>query len=113
MRWYVYAAAVAVLGGTMLCSTGLAAPSDQGGFSAVQGISAEPLSVSEMQAVSGELNAYDIAAFLTAEATNLAKYPKLQALDLQLAAWYSKNAVAINAAFQKWGILTPCKTCCN
>ena len=111
MRWFVYTAAVAVLGGTMLCSTGLAAPSDQGGFSAVQGISAETLSVNEMQAVSGELNAYDIAAFLTAEATNLAKWPKLQAADLKLADWYKTNAVAINAAFAKFGLLTPCKTC--
>jgi len=64
-----------------------------------------------MQAVSGQLNAYDIAAALTAEAPKLANYPKLQSLDLQLATWYRTNAVAINAAFQKYGILTPCQTC--
>jgi len=28
-----------------------------------------------------------------------------------LASWYQTNAVAINAAFQKLGILTPCQTC--
>ena len=106
MRWYVYTAAVALLGGAMLCSTALAAPADQSGFSAVQA-----LSVNEMQAVSGELNAYDIAAALTAEAANLAKFPKLQADALKLAAYYQTNAVAINAAFQKFGLLTPCKSC--
>jgi len=109
VRRYVYTAAFAMLGSAMLCSTVFAA--DQSGFSAIQGISAETLSVQEMQAISGELNAYDIAAALTAEATKLAKYPKLQAADLKLATWFKTNAVAINAAFQKLGILTPCQTC--
>lgn len=110
-RWYVYTAVVALLGCVMLCSTAFAASPEQSGFSAVQGVKAEALSVNEMQSISGELNAYDIAAALTAEAANLAKYPKLQAADLKLAAWYQANAGAINAAFQKLGILTPCKSC--
>ena len=99
MKWCVYTAAVALLG--MLCSTAFSATPEQSGFSAVQGVNAQALSVEEMQAVSGQLNAYDIAAALTAEAPKLANYPKLQSLDLQLASWYQTNAVAINAAFQK------------
>ena len=109
MRRFVYTAAVALVASAMLCSTMFAA--DQSGFSAIQGIGAETLSAQEMQAISGELNAYDIAAALTAEAAKLAKYPKLQAADLKLASWYQTNAVAINAAFQKFGVLTPCKSC--
>ncbi len=111
VKWCVYTAAVALLGSAMLCSTAFAAPPEQSGFSAVQGVNAQALSVEEMQAVSGQLNAYDIAAALTAEAPKLANYPKLQSLDLQLASWYKTNAVAINAAFQRLGILTPCQTC--
>jgi len=109
MRRFVYTAAVALVASAMLCSTMFAA--DQSGFSAIQGIGAETLSAQEMQAISGELNAYDIAAALTAEAAKLAKYPKLQAADLKLAAWFKANAVAVNAAFLKLGVLTPCKTC--
>lgn len=109
MRRCVYTAAVALLGSALLSSTAMAA--DEPGFSAIQGIQAETMSVQDMQAVSGQLNAYDIAAALTAEAAKLASHPKLQAADLKLAAYFSTNAVAINAAFQKWGILTACKSC--
>jgi hypothetical protein len=111
MKWYIHIAAVALLGSTMLCSTAFAAPSKHSGFSAIQVVDAQALSVEEMQAVSGQLNAYDIAAGLTAEAAKLARYPKLQADDLKLAGWFNTNSVAINAAFQKLGILTPCQTC--
>jgi hypothetical protein len=111
VKWYVNTAAVALLSSSLLCSTAVAAGADKDAFSAVQGVNAQALSLDEMQATSGQLNAYDIAAALTAEATKLAKYPKLQAADLKLANWYQVNAVAINAEFQKLGILTPCKSC--
>lgn len=111
MRWYVYTAAVAFLGSAMLCSTTFAASSDQSGFSAIEGINAQALSVEEMQSISGQLNSYDIAAALTAEAAKLTKHPRLQAADLRLAEWFKTNAVAINAFFQKFGVLTPCQTC--
>jgi hypothetical protein len=111
VKWYVNSAAVALLSGSLLCSTAVAAGTDKDAFSAVQGVNAQALSMDEMQATSGQLNAYDIAAALTAEATKLAKYPKLQQADLKLANWYQVNAVAINAEFQKLGILTPCKSC--
>lgn len=111
MKWYVGAVAVAVLSSAMLYSKAFAASPKPSGFSAVQGLDVQTLSPEEMKSVSGELNAYDIAAALTAEAAKLAKYPKLRADDLKLAAWFQTNAVAINAAFQKLGILTPCKTC--
>ena len=109
MKWYVNTAAAALLASSLLCSTAIAADKDT--FTAVQGINAQALSTNEMQATSGQLNAYDIAAALTAEAAKLAKYPKLQQADLKLANWYQVNAVAINAEFLKLGILTPCKSC--
>jgi hypothetical protein len=111
VKWYVNTAAVALLTSTLLCSTAVAAGSNKEAFSTVQGIDAQALSLDEMQATSGQLNAYDIAAALSAAATKLAKYPKLQQADLKLANWYEVNAVAINAEFQKLGILTPCKSC--
>jgi hypothetical protein len=111
VKWYVNSAAVALLSSSLLCSTAVAAGTDKDAFSAVQGVNAQALSLDEMQATSGQLNAYDIAAALTAAATKLAKYPKLQQADLKLANWYQVNAVAINAEFQKLGILTPCKSC--
>jgi len=111
MRSHLYAAGVALLISCMLRSAAFAAPPSHSKFSALQGVNAQPLSVEEMRSISGQLNAYDIAAALTAEAANLAKYPKLQQADLKLAAWYSTNAIAINAEFQKLGILTPCQSC--
>jgi hypothetical protein len=108
---FQFIVAVTLLGSTLLCSTAIAATPDQSGFSAIQGVQAQALSAKEMDTISGELNAFDIAAALTAEATKLAKYPKLQAIDLKVAAWYQTNAVAINAFFQKLGILTPCQSC--
>ena len=111
MRWYVRAATVALLMGAMLCSTAFAASPDRSGFSAMQGIDAQALSVQEMQSISGELNAYDIAAALTADAAKLDKYPKLQAATLKAAEWTKANAEKINAAFLKLHILTPCKSC--
>jgi hypothetical protein len=106
----VTAAAVVMLNGAGLGSA-IADSSEESGFSALAGIEAQALSVDEMQAVSGELNALDIAAALTAAAAKLDKYPRLQSATLRLADYYATNADAINAAFLKLGVLTPCKTC--
>jgi hypothetical protein len=103
--------AVALFSSTLLCSAAFAGAPDKQAISAIQGINAQALSTADMQSTSGEFNAYDIAAALTTEATKLAKYPKLQAADLKAANWYKTNAAAINAQFQKLGILTPCKSC--
>jgi hypothetical protein len=111
MRRFAGVAAIVLLGSMMPWSVAVAGTAEQKEFSAMQGINAQALSAGEMHAIAGELNAYDIAAALTAEAANLAKYPRLQAADLKWAAWYQTNAVAINAAFQKFGLLTPCKSC--
>jgi hypothetical protein len=105
------AVAVGLLGSVMFCFTAPAATSSQSEFAAVKGIDAQTLSVEEMHAISGELNAYDIAAALTAEAAKLANHPKLHDGLVKLANWYTTNAGQINAAFQKLGILTPCKSC--
>jgi hypothetical protein len=110
-KWLVSAAVISILGSVLTCSQANAASEEKSGFAALQGVTAEALPASEMKAISGELNAYDIAAALTAEAAKLSKYPKLQADALKVAAWYSTNATAINAAFQKLGLLTPCKSC--
>jgi len=110
-KWFVSAAVIGLFSSVMLCSAAKAAPPEKSGFAALQGVTAEALPASEMKAVSGELNAYDIAAALTAQAAKLSKYPTLQADTLKLAAWYTANATAINAAFQKLGLLTACQSC--
>jgi len=84
----------------------IAAPQNHQAFSALQGIDAQALSVEEMQAITGELNALDIAAALTAKAAELGAFPRLQAAVLKLAAFYTTNADAINAAFMKLGVYT-------
>jgi hypothetical protein len=111
MKGYLCSVAIALLASALLCTTALAGTPEQSGFSAIQGVQAQALSVDEMQQISGELNAYDIAAALAAQAATLSKYPKLQADTQKLADWTKANAVPINAAFQKLGVLTPCQTC--
>jgi len=105
---YVRAAAVALLSSAVLYSTTYAAPSDQGTFSTMQGVKAQALSVDEMQAITGELNAYNIAAALYAAADKLDKFPRLQTATTNLADYYFFNADTINARYAHLGILTPC-----
>jgi hypothetical protein len=107
---YIHAAAVALLSGAIFCSAAYAAPPDQGTFSAMQGVKAQALSVDEMQAITGELNAIDIANFLYTYAGKLGAYPKLQASVFKLADYYYTNAASINQAFTNLHILTPCTT---
>lgn len=95
---------------TMLMMAPAMAQSDNN-FSALQGVDAQALSTHEMDAISGELNAYDIAAALTAQAAKLGSFPRVQAAVLRLAAYYTTNADAINAAFVRLGVFTPCQTC--
>jgi hypothetical protein len=83
----------------------------QGGFSALQGVEAQALSVEEMQAISGQLNALDIAAALTVAAARLDEFPRLQAFALRLAEFYRTNAEQINAFYMKIGVFTPCQSC--
>jgi hypothetical protein len=64
-----------------------------------------------MKAVSGELNAYDIAAALYATAAKLDKFPRIQEATIKLADYYKVNAESINATFKKLGIFTPCQSC--
>jgi hypothetical protein len=97
--------------GLMLCLPAFTASSNQGEFSALEGVQAQALSNEEMKAISGELNAFDIAAALFAAAAKLDKFPKIQEATLKLANYYETNAVAINAAFMKLGIFTPCRSC--
>jgi len=95
-----------MLSGLMLSTPAFSAPQNKSSFSALQGVDAQALSVQEMQAITGELNAYDIAVALTAAAVKLDKYPKLQAATLKLADYYKTNAKAINERFMKLGIYT-------
>jgi hypothetical protein len=83
-----------------------AAQSPPAGWSALQGLDAQALSAEEMQAVSGQLNAYDIAAALLAKAATLDAYPRLQAATVSLANYYLANAEKINDAFKKLGVYT-------
>lgn len=103
-----------VISAALLTCTMLSAPAmaqTDNGFSALQGVEAQALSSREMDAISGELNAYDIAAALNATAAKLGAYPRLQAAAVKLAGYYFNNATKINAAFAKLGILTSCKSC--
>jgi hypothetical protein len=82
---------------------------DATAFSALKSIDAQVLSQQEMSSVTGELNAYDIAAELQAYASTLGKYPKLQTQVRNLADAELANAKQINIVFAKLGILTPSK----
>lgn len=97
--------------GLILTLPAFTAPSNTGKPAALEGIQAQALSADEMQSISGELNAFDIAAALFAAAEKLDKFPKLQEATLQLANYYVNNADAINAVFMKLGIFTPCQSC--
>lgn len=100
-------AVASIFTGAMLFSaSAFAAPQSDNGFSALQGIEAQALSYPEMAAITGELNALDIAAALTAKAATLGTYPRLQASVLKLADYYKTNATAINALFMKFRIYT-------
>ena len=100
----------AILSGAMLFSSAFAAAPSPGSFTALQGIDAQALSVDEMKAISGELNAIDIGNYLLALAGHVTN-TNLQAYLTKLGNYYLTNADAINAFFAKLGILTPCKTC--
>lgn len=104
------ALAAALMMSAAMLSTPVMAQSESG-FSALQGVEGEALSVAEMEAIAGELNAYDIAGALYDKALALAKFPRLQAAVVKLADYYRDNAVAINTLFMKLGIFTPCKSC--
>ena len=105
-KWGVTVAGFALCG-ALFAGQALAANELPG----IQGFEAQALSAEEMQAISGKLNAYDIAAALTATAVQLGSYPRLQESLLKLASYYETNATQINAAFQKLGIYTTCRTC--
>ncbi|MFZ2649122.1 MAG: hypothetical protein WA210_03350 [Burkholderiaceae bacterium] len=108
-KWVASVATATVLGFALLSTPAIAQSNND--FSALRGVDVQALSVQEMQAISGELNAYDIAAALYAKAATLGAYPKLQAAALKLAAYYTTNATAINARFVKLGVFTPCQSC--
>jgi hypothetical protein len=97
--------------GLLLSLPAYTASPNQGKFSALEGIQAQALSTEEMKSISGELNAFDIAAALLAAAEKLDKFPKVKEATIKLADYYKVNADAINAAFMKLGIFTPCKSC--
>jgi len=88
-----------------------AAPQDpQGGFSSLLGIEAQALTAAEMQAISGALNAFDIAAALNARAETLSAngHPILAQIALNQANRYLTNAEVINARYAALGVLTAC-----
>ncbi len=97
-------ATAAMLMGTMFSTPAVAQGST--GFSALQGVDAQALSVDELQAITGELNAAQIAGALLARAsstTNLA----LKAYLMKLYDYTLKNAATIDATLKKLGLYTP------
>jgi hypothetical protein len=97
--------AAAMLSGALFAVPAFA-QGPQGGFSALEGVDAQALSVEEMEAISGQLNAYDIAAALFAQAATL--NGDLAAQVTALANSFLANAVQINALFAQFQVLTPC-----
>lgn len=83
----------------------------QSEFASLRGVEARALSADEMHAVSGKLNAYDMAANREALAAQLDAYPRLQAAVLRRADFIATNAELINAALAQRGLLTPCQSC--
>lgn len=108
MKWFTRIASVGA--GAALSAALLTAPvaAQPASFKSLEGIALQELSLEEMQAISGELNAYDIAAALFALAAKYANYPRLAASLKASAERTLANAVQLNAAFAKLGILTPC-----
>jgi len=92
---------------SLLFAVPAVAQSPNGGFAALQGLDAQALSAEEMQAISGQLNAYDIAAALLARAATV-EHPRLKALLVNAADFYLTNAERLNAFYDKIGKLTPC-----
>lgn len=99
----------ALCAGTALSLALLAGPAaaQNNTFSSLKGIEAQEMTAQELQEITGELNAYDIAAALYAAAAN-AKAPRLAAALTSLADRTLANATTINAAFARLGVLTPC-----
>ena len=109
-RAIVSHATAAMLGGAMLFSPAFAAAPNPSGFSALEGVEVQALSVEEMKAITGELNAYDIASALGAQAL-AATNPRVAKALTDLSLNVFRNAEAINAVFLKLNILTLCKVC--
>jgi hypothetical protein len=101
-------ATAAMLSG-MLFAVPAVAQNPNGGFSALEGVEAQVLSTEEMDAITGQVNAAEIAAALDAKAAALAAagFPKLSAAATRLAQFYRDNAGKIDALFMKLGIYTP------
>lgn len=102
--------AAVILGGLTLFAPALAAPQNDSSFSALQGVEAQALTAEEMRAISGELNAYDIAAAIGAQALAAAN-PRVAKALADLSLYFLRNAEKINASFQRLHILTDCKVC--
>lgn len=104
-----FVATATLLTGAML-SAPVMAKSDNG-FSALQGVEAQALSSQEMSAISGELNALEIAAALNAKAIALLEklpdVPEVAAVVAKLADFFTDNAAKIDAIFMKLGVFTP------
>lgn len=97
-------ATTAMLMGTVLSTPAVA--QGNSGFSALQGVDAQALSVDEMQAITGELNAAQIAGALLARASSTTNLG-LKAYLTKLANYTLANADSINAALKKLGLYTP------
>jgi hypothetical protein len=101
--------AATLLSCTMLLSTAFAARPEKLPISALQGVDAQVLTPEEMQSISGEVNALEIAAALTSMAAKLDKVPFLQTAVLALADFFTQNKTSIDAMFTRLGIYTPPK----
>lgn len=98
-RTFAFVTVAAMLSGPALAT-------EEANFSALRGVEAQVLSLEEMQATTGQVNAEEIAAALFAQAQTLNRFPRLKESALRLAQYYLANAAEINAIFQRLGVYT-------
>jgi hypothetical protein len=92
-----------------MLAAGTQAAAAESGFAALSQVDAQPLSTQEMQSVTGELNAYQIADQLKADGDKAlaAGFPRLANGLYALSAATLRNATALNDYFTKIGVFTP------
>jgi hypothetical protein len=98
------AASMLVAGGGAMAAT---QEQDLRGFAALRNVEAQSLTVQEMQATAGELNAAQIVLALTALSKNSSVSVQVQTAAASLAVIVNKKQVLVNAVLVKLKLYTP------
>jgi len=100
----------AVLAITLVSTPVMATTVSDSAFTALEDVQVQSLTAAEMQAITGELNAFDIAAALNTLAAKTSNQ-QLGAFFTKLANATLANAAAINTKLDRLHLLTPCHSC--